>query len=85
MFSNSKIKFSFIFEFENKIPDNNVDHYDHNDHNEKENGKININKDYIDILNHKDKVNIENNNKNQNENINNSDNQTITTNESISR
>jgi len=62
LLSNSTIKFSFIVELDNKIPDDNNDHHDHNDDNEKENGKVNINKDYIDILNHKDKVNNENNN-----------------------
>ena len=85
LLSNSTIKLNFIVELDNKIPEDDVDHHDHNDDNEKENGKININKDYIDNLNHKDKVNNENNNKNQNEYINNSENQTITTNESISR
>ena len=85
LLSNSTIKLNFIVELDNKISDDNNDHHDHNDDNEKENCKVNINKDYIDNLNQKYKVNNENNNKNENENINNSENQTISTNESISR
>ena len=50
LLSNSTIKFSFIGELDNKISGDNNDHHDHNDDNEKENGKVNINKDYIDIL-----------------------------------